>query len=166
MLEPRIWDLSVIVVHHFALLDFIVGALGHLQVTAGGIDSLETASLALILIQERGWWFLDLINEMAVRLHLAEVVGAGTADWNGRNAVLAGSTGHSDGALDTLVPVVVESECAADAEALVTMVLVSAATSGGLSDVGWGEVAIELLLPLHSVEVDRLESAAARLDLW
>ena len=55
LLVPAVWDLSVVVVVDSALLGFVVGALSHLQLTAGGVDGLETAGLALVSVQESSW---------------------------------------------------------------------------------------------------------------
>lgn len=55
LLVPAVWDLSVVVVVDSALLAFVVGALSHLKVTAGGVDGLETAGLALVSVQECCW---------------------------------------------------------------------------------------------------------------
>lgn len=53
----------------------------------------------------------------------------------------------------------VQSESTAHSMAVVPVVLIPTASAGRLSNLSWNEVAVELLLSLHSVEVDRLEAA-------
>lgn len=92
-------------------------------------------------------------------MDLVQVVGAGTASLKRWNAVLAGSASHPDGALHALVPVVVQSESTADSKALIPVVLIPTISAGRLCDLRRDEVGLELLLSLHSVEVDGLEAA-------
>lgn len=95
---------------------------------------------------------------MTIRLHFAQVVGAWATWLESGNAVLAGGTGESDSAADSLVPVVVDTECAADAKALVSVVLIPA-DAPGRNRLLWHNIAVKFLFPLHSVNIDRVEAA-------
>jgi len=92
-------------------------------------------------------------------LSFAQVVWARASWLVGGDAVLAGRTSEPDCAADTLVPVAVDSESAADTEALVSLILVPAGTSGRLGNLLWRHVVtVEFLCSVHLVKVDRHEA--------
>lgn len=71
------------------------------------------------------------------------------------NAVFAGCSSESDGVAHTLIAIAVDAKGPTHAQTLIPVIPVPTVAPGRL-DRWWCQVARQLLLPFHSVQVDRV----------